>query len=360
MAKKEIISGSQLICMTAGFVQASYLLLASSSQVAGRDLWLAILTAFIISIPFVLAYSSLARTFPGKSFGQIMETIYGVFMGKIISIIYIIIFFSLLVFNLRFLGDFFKTFIYVETPLWAIISIPLILSVWAVRAGIEVIARCSCVIVILVLILQAITVGFLLQDMEFANFLPLLDLPPADFIQSVRNILTVHFLEVVMFLTIFPHINQVGRTGKSFLLGFILGAATLLIYEVRNTAVLGNLADILVSPSFAAVRYISVTEVLTRLEVIVAFAIIATMFLKISLLLYSAVSGMARTMSLNSYLPFVIPAGIIAVIIAITVVESTVELAYLSAGTWPFLVLPFQLFPVFSLFIAKIKKAGKL
>lgn len=359
MAKKENISSFQLICMTAGFIQASNVLLVYSSQVAGRDLWLAILTALVISIPFILAYISLARTFPGRSFGQISEAIYGVFVGRIISIIYTIIFFLLIVFNLRFFGDFFKTFIFVETPLWAIISILIMLSVWAVLAGIEVIARCSCILIVYVLIMQVITVGLLLKDLDFANFLPILDLAPGDFLRSVQIVLTLHFLEVMVFLMIFPHMNQVKRLGKSFLLGFSLGAVTLLIYEVRNIAVMGNVSDILISPSFATVRYISVADVLTRLELIVALVIIITMFLKISLLLYSVVSGMAWTMALHSYLPLVFPAGIIAVVLVLTVVESTVEQVYLATSFWPVLIFPFQLFPIFSLFIAKIKKARK-
>lgn len=357
--EKGVISSSQLIFMVIAFIQAANLLLVFPSGVVSHDGWLAILAALVISMPFVLSYAALAREFPGKNLIQINDITYGIYLGKLISMSYILIFLALVSQNLRFFSDFIITYIFPETPIWAILTMLTFVVAWVVRAGIEVIARCSFIIIVISSIIIISTSLFLLPDMQLSNFLPVLDLSLKDFIQGTHIIFSIHYLEIVVFLMIIAFVNKTKQIKGSMLWGLIIGGASLLILEVRNVAVLGKVADIVTSPSFVTARYISVAEVFTRLEMFVAIMLISTEFLKVSILYYAVVLGLAQIINLRSYVPLVTPIGIIAIFLSIILSDSSMEQIYAAIYTWPVFILPFQLLPAFSLFIVKVRKKFK-
>lgn len=357
--EKGVISSSQLTFMIIGFLQANNLLLVFSSRIVGHDSWLAILVALVISIPIVLSYATLAKEFSGKTLVQISDIIYGVYLGKVISISYILIFLLIFSIDLRIFSDFLKTYIMPETPIWALLTLLTFLSAWAVRGGIEVIARCSFIIIVIASIIIFSTFMFLLGDMEFSNFLPIFDLPLIDFIQGIHINVSLYYLEIIIFLMIMAFVNKTEQVRGSMLWGLILGGVSLLILEVRNVAVLGIVSDILASPSFSAVRFISVAEVFTRLEMFVVIMLITTVFLKVSIMYYATVLGLAQTLQLRSYLPLVTPIGIIAISLSIISGDSSMELLHGGMYIWPVFILPLQLFPVLSLIIVKLRKKSK-
>lgn len=353
--EKGIISSSQLLFMIIGFIQAGNLLLAFSSGVLKHDGWLALIAALVLSIPIALSYAVLSNQFPGKNLVQINDLIYGPYLGKLISISYIMIFLSLVSLNLRFFSDFLITYIMPETPIWAILIILTFVCAWAVRGGIEVIARCSFVIVAIASIIILSTTVLMLGDMELKNFLPIFDLPLKDFIHGVHIIFSIHYLEIVAFLMVMAYVNKSNQVKFSMLAGLVLGAFSILILEVRNIAVLGRVSEIVSSPSFITVRYLSVAEVFTRMEMLVAIMLIMTVFLKVSILYYGVVIGTAQILKLRTFVPLVIPIGIIAIILAMISVDSSMEMFDLGKNFWPIFIVPFLLVPVLSLLIARIR-----
>lgn len=357
--EKGVISSSQLIFMVIAFLQASNLMLVYSSDIVGHDSWLVTLAALIISIPIVVCYAALAKEFPGKNLIEISHTIYGVYLGKLIAVSYILIFLLLVAVDLRIFSDFMITYIMPETPIWAILVMLTFVCVWAVRGGIEVIARCSFIIVGISTMVIISTFAFLLIDMDISNLLPILDLTLKDFIHGTHINLSLFYLELVVFLMIMAFVNKTKQVNGSMLWGVIIGGLSLFIVELRNIAVLGAVSDIVTSPSFVAVRYISIAEVFTRLEMFVVIMLITTVFLKVSILYYATVLGFAQVLNLRSYIPLVIPIGIIAIFLSITSADSSMDLLYGGIYNWPVFILPFQLLPILSLFIIKLRKTFK-
>ena len=276
--EKGIISSSQLLFMIVGFIQASNLLLAFGSGIVKHDGWLAILAALLLSIPIVLAYSALSRRFRGSSLIEISEIVYGSYLGKLISISYILIFLLLVSLNIRFFSDFLITYIMPETPIWAILIMLTFVCAWVVRGGIEVLARCSFIIIVISSTIILATTLFLLGDMDFKNFLPILDISLQDFIHGIHIISSIHYLEIVVFLMVMAFVNETHQVKRSIVGGLILGALSILIIEVRNVAVLGNIANIVYSASFVTVRYINVAEVFTRMEMFITIMLIQQYF----------------------------------------------------------------------------------
>lgn len=355
--EKGLISSSQLNLLTAGFVMAGIVTIPYATQIVSQDNWLAVISGFGLSLPFVLVYTHIAQRFPQNNLIEIHDTVYGPLIGKLISASYIFFVFNLFIVNLMYIGDFTLTYLLPETPMWVVLLMFTFVCNWAVRHGLEVIARINPLFVIASIFITFLTIILLIKDMEPTNLLPILDVPILNFIQGVHLMISIPFLEIVIFLLFIPCANQPNQIKRSMLFGFCLGGIYLLITVLRNTMVLGPLLTLLSTPSYESIRIIDVGGVLTRLEVLFAFVLIIMLFIKTSLLYYSTVLGLAQILCLHSYLPLVIPVGILAICFSIITYRPFVVQIDTSLNVWPFIVFPFEvLFPLLTLVIAKLRK----
>lgn len=354
------ISSSQLIFLNIGFMQGAHLLLAFSAAITKHDTWLTVLAAMVVSLPFVLLYGALAQRFPGKNLVEIHDAVYGPFLGKVISVLYIAFFLLLAALNLRTVCNFFGTYIMPETPM-AVFSIMFVfICSWAVRKGLETIARSSFILMTIAAVLIFLGFMLLLKDMDFSNFLPVFELPVSKFIQGTHIVATLPFTQTVVFLMVMPYMNKIKQAKKALLLGFLFGGLQLLIIVVQDTAVLGAVGSIMVSPSFEATRLINIADILTRLDVLVAIVLLVTLFLRVSVYYYATVLGIAQLLKLRSYLPIVTPIGIITISLSALLYGSSMEHAVDGASIYPFYSLPFQfLLPVVSWLVAMIRRVPK-
>ncbi|MFZ5975665.1 MAG: GerAB/ArcD/ProY family transporter [Bacillota bacterium] len=358
--KNAKISPAQFMLLMASFIVGSSLLLWFTDNIAKQDAWLVIATAFVVSIPFILSYAFLAKRFPGKSLIQISDIIYGPVLGKLISILYISYFLFLLSLNMLDLADFYMGFIMPETPTLVFLTVFGIICAYAVRKGIETIARISVFSLIYAFIVVAVTFLLLLGNIDLDNFLPMLQLSVKDYIQSTHIVAAIPFCEVAVFLMVFPSLNTTKKAGKYTMGGFAVAAFTLLLISVRDTAVLGPSAAIYSSAAYAAARLINIGEVLTRIEILVALGITVTLFIKVCVLFYASVTSVEQLFRVRSSSRLIVPIGIIAVVIAMSLFDSIIAHRENGALYHAIYALPFEfIIPPLSLLIAKIRKLPK-
>jgi len=357
--ERGIISSSQLTFLVAGYVQGSVMVVAITNIITKQYTWLVVLSGLAASIPLAMVYIALARKFPGKDLIQINRIVYGPYLGKLVSALYIWFFCSIAGFMLTYVGEIIKYYMMPETPKYAICILFACICAWTVRNGIEVLARTSVIFVMIIIFVILITFFLLLKDMQLTNFLPFFDLSLKDFIQGTHVMLTLPFSEIVVFLMVMPYVNKGVEAKKSVILGLIIGGVSILIDTVRNTAVLGVTSTIMVSPSIESVRLIDLAEIITRLEMLVITLLLIAMFIKVSVMYYGSVLGIARLFNLRSYRPLVLPIGSIIVSLSILSFTYLAQNVGFATGTGPFFTLTFEFSPVITLLIAKIRKLPK-
>ncbi|WP_368292817.1 endospore germination permease [Dehalobacter sp. TBBPA1] len=357
--EKGIISSSQLMFLVAGYVQGSVMVVAFTNIITKQYTWLVVLSGLAASIPLALVYVALARKFPGKDLVQINHIVYGPYLSKLVSALYIGFFCSVAGFMLTYVGDIIKYYMMPETPKFAICILFACICAWTVRNGIEVLARTSVIFVMIIIFVILITFFLLLKDMELTNFLPFFDLSLKDFIQGTHIMMTLPFCEIVVFLMLFPYVNKGVETKKSVILGLLIGGISILIDTVRNTAVLGVVSAIMISPSLESVRLIDLAEIITRLEMLVITLLLIAMFIKVSVMYYGTVLGIARLCNLRSYRQLVLPIGSIIVSLSIMTFDSLAQSNDFAIRTGPFFTLVFEFSPVITLLVAKIRKLPK-
>jgi spore germination protein (amino acid permease) len=330
------ISNTQLMFFVLSFLQSMILTINFVYPLIKQDTWLAVLAGFPISILFTLLYLAIALKFPGKNLVQINYIVFGPYLGKVISATYIWFFFQCMIHYMYFFNSFWITYVMPETPRLAFLIMFIFVCGMAVRKGIEVIARCSFSFVVIVTVSILAVTFLLIGDMKPSNLLPILEVSPMKFIQSVHIILAIPFCDIVAFLYILPYTANNRQIRKPVLIGLSMSTVQLLIVVLRDAVVLGPRLPIATSASFAISRQIDIANILTRLDILVAITMLITVFMKVTVFYYVTVLGIAQTLKLRSYLPLVVPIGVITIFIAATLYPSDMEQVYAGQYVWPF------------------------
>jgi spore germination protein KB len=147
---KEIISQRQGIIIMILFIFGSTLALGTGSE-AKNDAWIAIILGIVFSVPVMLMYSRLLSAYPGKDIFDILNIVFGKFLGRAICILYIWFPFHLGALVIRNFGEFINAVALPETPKIVPMIILAGLSAWVAKQGIDTLSRCAGFFVIIVI-----------------------------------------------------------------------------------------------------------------------------------------------------------------------------------------------------------------
>jgi spore germination protein KB len=129
-----------------------------------------------------------------------------------------------------------------------------------------------------------------------------------------------------------------------------------MLVAIRNISVLGGYVEVATYPTWSAVRLINIGDVLTRMESLVAIDLITIGFIKVALLFYVSVLGLAQVFKMKSYLPLVPPMVVLMYILSLSSFSSAIEIPYYAYKIWPFYSIPFEIIlPLLILAVAAIR-----
>lgn len=314
-----------LMFSIACYIQSTAVFMSFITGVAKQATWLVIILGYILSLPVIWIYVSLCRKYCCRSLIKINELVFGKYIGKVISLLYIFYFFSLIALNLNSFSQFTVGALLPETPAVAILIGFIFACCYAVRKGPQRIAYYGTLFVIITIVILLFNAILLIKDMKFDNFFPLFNLPFSDYVQATQTLVFLPFTEIIVFFAFFPMIKQPSHIRKSLFGGLTIGAATLLMVAVRNIAVLGSSLSYFNSPAFEAVRLINVGKIFTRMEIFYAAILTMLMFFKVTVLLYATTKSIEELFQLNSYKSLVPSVSVISIIGSLVVFDSAFE-----------------------------------
>ena len=358
--EKGIISGKQLMFLIIVHLQASTLAISFIASLVNQSLWIIISFTFILMFIFFWIYLKISLQFPGLNLIEINDILYGKIIGKVVSLLYIYFFWYIAAANLRFIADFFSAFLYqgISNSVF-IISFALVL-VYTVRNGLETFGRCSVPLAILNIVLTIFITILTIKDWNLKNFLPLFNIELIKILQSANLMIAIPFGEMIVFMMIFPYVNEQTKVKKYFYLGYIIGFINLILIIIRNIAVLGNITSLYLLPSFQVARIINVGEIIVRAEIVIAVVLLFNSFIKICIFLYVTVLGLAQLFRMKYYKPLVLPIGVLISVFADSMYNSSTEHGYSGANIYPVYALLFIIFiPIITFILMYIKKFSK-
>lgn len=353
LAGREQIGPSGLAALLFGFLIGTTVILPMGAQ-AKQDAWIAILLAGVGGLGIAWLYTALARQFPGQSLVRYSKVLLGPWVGSLIGMLYAWYGLHLGSLVLRNFSEFMAVNLFPQTPP-TVTSIALMLvCLYAVRLGLETLARASLVMAVIVVLQIAIDTLLLAKDMRPSYLLPVLGNGPIPVIQAAVSMIGFPFGETVLFAMILPGVRPVHRIRPTVMWAICVSAFALALISVDNTTVLSD--DILrasLFPTYEAVRRIDVADFLTRVDAVLVTGWVLVSFTKISVCLYASVRALADTVGLCDDRPLFLPMGALMIALSLLLHRNVIEMVDFPR-IWPFYSAPVQIFiPLLLLGVAR-------
>lgn len=362
--EKAKISASQLFILMVLFELGSSLLLPIAME-AKQDAWLAILLGMVSSFILFLIYHKLYLYYPDLLPTEYMQKLLGKVIGTILAFIYILYFLYDVSRVLRDFGEMLLTFSYPDTPLFIASALLILVTIYTVRKGIEVIARSGEILFIFIYVLAII--GFILIVcsglIDVTNLQPVLEEGILPVLRvTFTQILYFPFGEAIVFTIILPYLKNPKKAKVTMLCATGLTGINLAIIMLINISVLGvDLTARSQFPLLSTVQSIQVADFLERLDVFFMLALVIGGFFKISILFYAAVIGTANLFKVKSPSQLSYPLGLIILFMSMTISSNFQEHLYEGLGI-EMLILHIPLLaviPPFLLLIAFLRNKKK-
>ncbi|MFP7733310.1 GerAB/ArcD/ProY family transporter [Priestia aryabhattai] len=362
--EKAKISAGQLFILMVLFELGTSLLLPVAMD-AKQDAWLAILLGMLGSLVLFFIYYKLYWYYPDLLPTEYMQKILGKAIGSVLAFLYIFYFIYDIARVLRDIGEMLLTFSYSDTPLFIANALLMLVVIYTVRKGIEVIARSGELFFIFMYVL-AITGFFLIVCsglIDFKNLQPIFEegiLP----VLKVVFIQTLYFPfgEAIVFTMILPYLKNPKKAKATMLCATGLSGINLTITMLINISVLGvDLTARSQFPLLSTVQSIQVADFLERLDVFFMLALVIGGFSKISVLFYASIIGTANLFKIKSPSQLSYPIGLIVLFMSLTISSNFQEHLHEGIGVEMFfLQIPFlAIIPVLLFLVAFLKNRKK-
>lgn len=331
-----------------------------SLQAAKQDAWLSIFIAGSIALLAAVITTKLVRLHPDQTFIQFSQTIMGRWIGKIVIVIYLVQWYTIIPIVLRQFSDLLRILLFHETPTIIIVIIMILLTVYVTYSGgIDGIGRCSEILGPLIIIMVMLVLATSIPNIYFNNLRPFYAdsglmaifkgaLPPASYLG--------HAVEFVMFSTFLfsPH------KGAPYVIWGVAVAwfCTLLSMVMVIMTVGVNLTSKMWYPFFEMTKKISIFGFIENLDAIAVIIWIASVFIKLSIYMFVTSYGTAQFLQVKNWkmmIWFIAPVVMVFSLFPQNISEATGN--YLNNYWVPF-VLPVNMLglPLLLLIVGKIRQ----
>ncbi|MCU6602244.1 spore germination protein [Peribacillus frigoritolerans] len=362
--EKANISGYQLFVLIFLFEMGSALLVPLAGE-AKQAAWLVILIAMIGGFLLFFIYYGLFQYYPDQLLTEFVRSILGNFLGRIVAFLYILYFIYLAARVLRDFGDTLLTFAYPHIPLFVANAAFILVVVYTVRKGVEVLTRTGELFFVLEnLLLMTFFLLIVASGMIHLNNLkPVIEMNVTEMVKmAFTKTIFFPFGEIISFLMIFPYLNEPKRLKKIGISSIAAAGLFLAIIMAMNIAVLGvDLTTRSQYPLLSLIQSIEVAGFLERLDVYFLFLLMIGGFIKISVFTYVAVTGTANVFNVKQPSRLAYPVGFVILLSSIIIASSFTEHMHEGLGAVPIYIhLPFQvIIPLLLLIIAFFKNRKK-
>ncbi|MCK2017265.1 MULTISPECIES: GerAB/ArcD/ProY family transporter [Peribacillus] len=362
--EKANISGYQLFVLIFLFEMGSALLVPLAGE-AKQAAWLVILIAMVGGFLLFFIYYGLFQYYPDQLLTEFVRSILGNFLGRIVAFLYILYFIYLAARVLRDFGDTLLTFAYPHIPLFVANAAFILVVVYTVRKGVEVLTRTGELFFVLEnLLLMTFFLLIVASGMIHLNNLkPVIEMNVTEMVKmAFTKTIFFPFGEIISFLMIFPYLNEPKRLKKIGISSIAAAGIFLAIIMAMNIAVLGvDLTTRSQYPLLSLIQSIEVAGFLERLDVYFLFLLMIGGFIKISVFTYVAVTGTANVFNVKQPSRLAYPVGFVILLSSIIIASSFTEHMHEGLGAVPIYIhLPFQvIIPLLLLIIAFFKNRKK-
>lgn len=364
MFENEKISLRQFKILVLLFSLGSTILIVPSvlTAYAHQDGWMSAILGIVIGCGVIYLYTALAKRYPNHSIMEYSKFILGKWLGTCVGLIFYVYFAITASLVLRNVGDFITTIIMPETPIQAIHFVFLLIIMLGAGLGLEVFARAGEVFLPWVLLFIGVLIGFLIPQIKIERLPPLFEASSKAIMHGSLSILSIPYLEMVVFLVIYPAVHSKLKTSKAFIQAGLMGGLIILIITTLCITVLGwDFTSRHTFPSYTLAKKIRLGGFIQRIEVLVAVIWFVTIYFKLIVCFYSSIVGLSHILNLRTHRPFIVPSALMMFALAFLIYPNIIYFRDFASNIWPPFALTIGLFlPMCLLIVSFFRPLGTI
>jgi spore germination protein KB len=326
---------------------------------AKQDAWIATILGVILSLLLVLFYNTVGKLFPHLTLVQYNEELFGKWVGKAFSLLFVFFSFIGATTVLFYVGNFLTTQVMPETPIQFIHILFASIVVMGLRLGIETLARSAEIFFPWFILLFIIIAVFVSPQIDFRNIQPVLETGIKPILKGALSFVSTASVTFIVFFMIFPaYVNNPKKARKAFLIATLIGGIIIIVITLLTILVFGpDITARQLYPVYALAQKISVGNFIERIESIAAGMWFISIYFKMTLYFYACVAGLAQVFNLKDYRPLILPLGMILVVYSLVVYPNVAYMAKWDSTIWiPFSLSVGLFLPLLMLGVAAFKK----
>lgn len=358
---KTKLTNSQITIVTSGFIFGSApLFIASSVAVyAKQDAWISVIFSTIIGILIIWINTSLGRLYPNKSLIEVISLIFGKWLGKVVSIIFIFITLVTATQVTWYVGDFITTTYLPEMSTYPINILFIAVVAIAMLYGLEAMCRACTIFFTFLFPIYVIILLMLIPDIRVTNLLPMFENGIVPILKGTIPQLSLTTFPVIVLNMVYPsHAENVKQSKKTLFYGYLLGMLATLVGVLMTILVLGsNFTASSRFPLFIITQEINVGVIFSRLEAVVIAVWLTTKFISTFFYFYAGSIGLSQLLMLDDYRKLVLPLVLIIAVFSNFIYKNVPYQINWDSYVWPLVIFTFGfVLPVILLLTYGIKK----
>ncbi|MFC0559728.1 GerAB/ArcD/ProY family transporter [Halalkalibacter alkalisediminis] len=291
----EKISLWQLFVLIVIFAIGTAVVVGTGEE-ARQDVWIAGVIAALIGTAIIYSYFLLISYAEQRNLYEMLEFTLGRMLGRVLCIGYCLYFLYIASRNIRDFGELMKITILPFTPLEVIAIAMMIVVMYTVYLGIEVLARVTEIIspyIVGILFLIGILL-FISDELRFDHLLPVLGDGFGPVLQAVfPTLMTFPYGEVIVFTVIMTATTRFSHVGKVGVAAIVLSGLLISYSNIIQVTALGvDLKIRTLFPMMTAAREIRIMEFFERVDILVVFILMCGIFIKVSVFFYAGLKGL--------------------------------------------------------------------
>ncbi|WP_274307090.1 GerAB/ArcD/ProY family transporter [Solibacillus daqui] len=358
--EKQLISSRQFTIIVILYTVGTGILIipASIALEVKQDAWIVATIGTLLSLLLIKLYIILSNKMVNLSLVEVTEKFLGSFVGKFVSLAFVLLTLLSTGELIYFIGNFLQTEVMTETPPVVFGIFFNFIILFAAYYGVEVFARTLEIIFPVFLFLFIIFLIFVSPQIDIKNMQPVFEVSIQPLIYSILHFMGLFSFPLIVLLIIFPSaINNLQSSRKGFYIGTLVGGFIVTAFIALSILVLGvTNTSLRTFPSYTLAQRISVGDFLQRIEIIMAFMWMVTIFVRAFMYFYASLIGISQILKLKDHRPLILPLGMIVIALSQIVHENIIHSGKYNQETWPLSIAVFSIFlPIILLIVAKLR-----
>ncbi|TKI71973.1 spore gernimation protein [Lysinibacillus mangiferihumi] len=359
--ENQVISARQFtIIVTFYAIGTSFLILPGT--IVGevkQDAWISSILAVLISLVIVKIFIATGNISSNMSLVEINRKVLGVWIGNVVSLTFVFFTFMTAGELLYFVSDFMNTSIMHDMSAYSFSILFGLIIILGCSLGLETFSRSAEILFPLFFIFFILFIFLISPQIRIEDIQPVLEDGPKPILYGVLLFISFFSLPMVSLLMIFPvSLRDKKEARKGFYIGTIVGGVVLIIIVTLCILVLNpNNTAHSRYPGYDLAKLITIGNFIERIEVIMAFMWIVTIFFKTLIYYYASVIGLGQILKIKNYRVLNLPLGFTLILLSYFIHPDILHSDIYNKGPWiPFVATYGLLLPLLLLVVAKIRK----